>query len=306
MDRILVLVNNDGSGYIKSRKKHREISFYYKGEKLWNRLLRKVILSTQIGCVKYLFLHWYKQAKNADTIIFFDTRNLKYIIKWARKEFKNKRFIIWYWNSVKDSLSPDYFENIDNVEIWSFDKDDCDKYNFKFNTQFYFPEYSEINSHCISDIRYDVLYVGVDKNRASKLYELKKLFDQENISYDFHLVKTQNENNSYGIEYKERIKYTQLVEKIISSRVIIDLVADWQNGLTLRPLEALFFKKKLITNMQNINEYDFYNKNNIFILGVDDFDKLTTFINTPYDESGYEKLVCRYSYNRWLERFINL
>lgn len=303
MENFLVLVNNDSSGYIGSGIKRSEIFFYYKGEKFWHRLLRKIILSTQLGCTKYLFSHWYKQAINADTIIFFDTRNLKYIIKWARKEFKNKRLIIWYWNSVNDSISPEDFKDLENVEIWSFDKADCDRYNFKFNTQFYFPEYADINTQRSVEKCSDVVYVGADKNRASKLYELKKIFDQENISYNFHLVKTKNDNNPYGIEYKERIKYLQLLEKIVDSKVIIDLVADWQNGLTLRPLEALYFKKKLITNMQNITDYDLYNKNNIFLLGVDDPKTLKKFINTPYDECGYEKLISKYSYNSWLKRF---
>ena len=81
------------------------------------------------------------------------------------------------------------------------------------------------------------------------------------------------------------------------------MVAEWQDGITLRPLEAFFLKKKLITNMKNIVKYDFYNSNNIFILGVDDFNKISEFINSPFDDKDYNRIVEKYCFRGWLKRF---
>ena len=77
-----------------------------------------------------------------------------------------------------------------------------------------------------------------------------------------------------------------------------------QEGLTLRVLEALFYSKKLITNNKNIKKYDFYNPNNIFIWGVDDEKNLLNFINSDYITIE-ENILNRYSYDSWINRFIN-
>jgi hypothetical protein len=75
-----------------------------------------------------------------------------------------------------------------------------------------------------------------------------------------------------------------------------------QTGLTLRPMESIFFEKKLITNHLTISDYDFYDKSNIFILGKDDLNNLSYFLKQPYNRLP-AKLVDGYDFNTWLKRF---
>ena len=74
--------------------------------------------------------------------------------------------------------------------------------------------------------------------------------------------------------------------------------------MTLRPLEALQFKKKLVTDNKNIINYPFYRKENIFILGTDDIDQLYDFINSPYVDIG-EDIIRYYHFENWLQRVID-
>lgn len=64
----------------------------------------------------------------------------------------------------------------------------------------------------------------------------------------------------------------------------------------------MFYKKKLITNFIKIEEYDFYNKNNIFIIGKDNIECINDFLEKPYKDIN-EKIVNRYLPKGWIENF---
>lgn len=74
--------------------------------------------------------------------------------------------------------------------------------------------------------------------------------------------------------------------------------------MTLRPLEALAFKKKLLTNNPNIEQYSFYNSNNIFILGKDDPSMLEEFIEKPYIDIDQD-IIKQFDINTWINSFTN-
>ena len=71
--------------------------------------------------------------------------------------------------------------------------------------------------------------------------------------------------------------------------------------MTLRPLEALFLNKKLVTNYKEIKNEKFYNVNNIFILN-NNYEEIADFLKTPYvaiDEAIKEQYTC----TSWMLRF---
>ena len=67
----------------------------------------------------------------------------------------------------------------------------------------------------------------------------------------------------------------------------------------MRSIEILGLQRKLITTNKDIQNYDFYNKNNIFILDranpVMDMD----FFKAPYEKLN-EKLYGKYSLENWI------
>ena len=272
----------------------------YKHEGITHRILRKIVLNSSLPGEKLLFSHWYNMALKADVIILFDTGNMRGILKWLSSVFPEKRIIAWFWNSVHDTTDPNTIK-FANVEKWSFDKSDCLLYKMNYNTQFYIPENMK-KSEC--GVNTDVFYVGTDKNRAQTLFELNQELTQRNISFLINLVQYKDSQNRYGIEYKPPMQYCDVLGQLDHSKVVVDLVAEWQDGLTLRPLEAMLFKKKLITNYKNIKTYDFYSPNNIFIINEDDNDRLKDFVETPYDDSDNDKYVKMYSLQEWISRFI--
>ena len=78
-------------------------------------------------------------------------------------------------------------------------------------------------------------------------------------------VNSSNKSNQYqGIEYIKSMRYSKTIEYIQRSKCLLEIVQNGQNGSTLRPIEALVYGKKLLTNDKNILNQDFYDKNNMF------------------------------------------
>ena len=72
-----------------------------------------------------------------------------------------------------------------------------------------------------------------------------------------------------------------------------------QSGLTSRTLESLGSKRKLITTNGNIVDYDFYNKQNIYILDRDSPMLNTEFFSTDLYQLDYA-VYSKYSLESWL------
>lgn len=74
-----------------------------------------------------------------------------------------------------------------------------------------------------------------------------------------------------------------------------------QKGMTLRIVEAMFFNKKLITNNDDILCMDFYNSQNIYVLGYDTRSIKGFILGKPAQWS--KKFIRKYSFENWLVNF---
>lgn len=299
----LILVNNESNGYFVDAIAKHHFFYIFKNEKMMNRVFRKIILNTSTPIRKTLFTHWKMAVQKCDTIILFDTGNAVSILKYLKQYYPEKRIIFWYWNRVSRSIPVAEIEKC-GVEIWSYDPGDCQEYGLNYNLQFVFPQnYKELENH---GVEYDAFFIGVDKNRGVLLKEIAEKISKVGCSYCYYLVKSQTKADSNVKQmypYHTPVTYKELIEMSQKSKALIDVIDPDQLGLTLRPLECIYLKKKLITTMKHITDYDLYHPNNVFIWGVDDISKLNEFFNSPYDETNQKELMKRYSVETWLQNF---
>lgn len=264
------------------------------------KIFRIINLKLKIPLLSIWYGNWKKYLDKYSTVIIYDHPQNIDVVKYIYKKNSNIRIIFWYWNSVSHSINPNLID--DNIcEKWTFDHRDAINYNMKENTQYYFENDSNINI----DMKYenDVFFVGIDKGRKKFLDKLKEDFNQFNITYNFVIASQIKTRFSFNKKYINYIPYEKVIENVLKSKAILDIVNnDEQNGLTLRPLESLFLKRKLITTNNTIDGYDFYNKNNIFIIGKDDISELSNFLNTPFIEIE-DKIIEKYKFGNWLKRF---
>lgn len=212
---------------------------------------------------------------------------LNNICKYLPKKLKK---YYWIWNT----LPSDYQycrQRLDKVaslgfEIATFDRGDASLYHLILKPQVF--KYFELNTQIC--IKYDFYFLGLSKNRNDIISKLR----QQLVDFKCKFIIPDSPQNV--------ISYEENLQMIASSKCIIDIVKPEQQGLTLRPLEALFYKKKLITTYKAIKDYDFYTKENIFILGVDDMKNLRSFIESPVVEVR-NSVKQQFNFDYWIKSF---
>lgn len=219
------------------------------------------------------FFNFYrrkKTEKNGVAVVFSIT-NLD-VIDNIRKRNPDKEVRLWLWDSLsvipknrRRSLFNYCF--IYNIKIYTFDRIDSDKYDIGYINQF-----TEVDDSLRSSLREKdpyVFFCGQDKNRAEYLSHIAESFDKKKVNYFFLVIskKDYNQNGSKIKYQQEGISYKEYLSHAYQSSALLEINQENQNGLTVRSVESILLDKKLITNNVNIREYDFYNSQNIYILG---------------------------------------
>ena len=253
------------------------------------RAFRKIYLSSRLP-MKCIWLgNWQNDLESVSTVILADGGNSENVARFIHSNYPSKRIILWYRNSVEMAGQPSH-DVASFCETWSFDRVDCDRYGYLYNPQFYGgnPSYRE------HPIEWDVFFVGQDKGRLDKILDIEARLKEAGLVTKFCIV---GHNSNY-------LPYEQVIDNISRARAILDVQADWQDGLTLRPLEALFYKKKLITNSPVYATSDLYDRENVFLVDSDGWNGVRDFIRSEYIEpQNHNVLVRKYGIEGWLERF---
>ena len=190
-------------------------------------------------------------------------------------------------------------------EVYSFEKEDCIKYDLKFmpNWTSIEDESKEISA---TKFDFDVFNISSKDNRfkiiAKIAYELKiKNIKSKIIVYD-----KKKKSEAPNIEFVS--KYLQIDEVnnyIKRSKFLLDIHRKEQNGLTFRVFESIGLNKKLITTNPNIVHYDFYNPNNILIIDAKKITFNPDFFETDYEQIP-EEIFKKYTLNHWVETVFDL
>ncbi|WP_313119807.1 hypothetical protein [Proteiniclasticum ruminis] len=273
----------------------------YKKINFAKRVIRKIHFKSSCPKKEIWFNKKYDLDK-FDSLIIFDAAVNYELVKYIKKIYPDKRVILWYWNPVRNSIDPTLLSS-EICEKWSYSLEDCKKYNLKYNTTFYFEELTNIyKGKDRNELCYDILFVGRDKGRLSMLLEYKEKFESLGLETNFHITPTKWYEKRKNKVYMNDISYNEIINLIKKSKAILDIMQNETDGLTLRAMESLFFERKLITNNQTIVQYDFYSKDNIFVLGIDKIDNLLEFIELPYKPIS-NHIVKKYEFSTWLDRF---
>lgn len=262
-----------------SKKYNIEELYFLNTDKPLFKLLKKVKIS--------ILGKWKNEINKYDKFIIFESLYNEKVAKKIKRTKKEKKVIVYFWNYIDDNNK--YILNDKNIdEFWTFDKNDAKKYNMKYNPQFYTKNVKIQDEQN----KYDVLFLGRPKTRKKDIVDLEKKLKEEGIQTNFKIIENE----------KDYVSYDEYLKMIAESKCILDYNQEGQVGLSLRPMEALFLERKLITNNTDIKNYDFYNHDNIFILGEDNINEIKEFINKPYKKIDQD-IIDYYDFDQWLNRF---
>lgn len=153
--------------------------------------------------------------------------------------------------------------------ILSYDKNDCEQYGFRYiGLNYYSPQKIEKEI-----IEYDLYYISIMKAGREKIIrQLNDLCKINHVKYLFQIV-TFFRRITYGKCIRKFLPYDVIIKNIEKSNCILEILQDGQKMQTIRYLEAVCYKKKLLTNNDNIVKYPYYNEKFMRVFKtVDDID----------------------------------
>lgn len=249
-----------------------------------------------------------KEKKSTyDYILFIDCEMpTEKVLKEYRETFSNAKFCLHMWDALKNLPGvKEKFKYFDYIS--SFDRKDAEENKIIFRPLFFIDEYRyqkneqgyDYNLSFIGTIHSD-RYAIIKKFMNSKRSLFTYPYLQSRFIYYFYKVTKKEFRDTRINDFKFKKMNSQDIAAVVNkSRAVLDIQHPGQTGLTIRTLEMLGMKKKFVTTNQDIQNYDFFNLNNIFVI-----DRANPYVPDEFYDSDYEELPSEvyeyYSINRWV------
>lgn len=230
-----------------------------------------------------------------------------------KKLYPEATFVLYMWDSFGNRKWA--VENLSFFDhAFTFDQIDAGKYNINFRPLFFSSGFEKSHRPHVYDIsfigtahtdRYDVIS-KIDKNLSVSTKKYWYLYLQAKWVYWFYRLSNNGFRSSKISDFKfEPISKADVQCVFEQSKVILDIEHPNQTGLTIRTLETLGARKKLITTNASVKDYDFYRESNICV--VDRLNPVVdgNFLETPYQDVP-EVVFHRYRLAGWMEEIIKV
>lgn len=217
---------------------------------------------------------------------------------------KTNRYIAYLYDSTKrfpvSHLSKGIFD-----EIFSFDRDESNYYNFRRISNYIYLPKKEIDPN----ITYkNAVFMVISKDSRLKMLDaISRKLDGLDIDYKF-IVKSNKDlgNVNPKIEWtKNDIGSKEMQTMIEESKIMMDISRAASTGLSFRVFESLAYQKKLITTNEAVKRYAFFDPNNILVIDPENIEIPKEFFETPYnpiDQDVYNK----YTIENWVKTVFGL
>jgi hypothetical protein len=294
-----------------------DVDFYDEKPEL-NIKFRIIQKMPKIFFDKYLDVYYksiVSTTKQYDFIFIIRAEMIKKeYLEVLKKNQKKAKFIMYQW---------DFYDNLPNIksqiqffdDIYTFDANDAKNNNFILKPLFFTNEHKNKSKETEKSL-YKISFIG--SHHSDRLEFIKKFMKINNLTkkdFFYHLFRPKlsyiynkyiARNNIGDIKYKEVqstiINEKETIEILSSSEMILDIHHIKQAGLTIRSLEALGLKKKLITTNPLIVDYDFYNKNNICLINRNNPIIPKSFFQNKYEDIP-DNIYNSYCVDEWVKEF---
>lgn len=281
---------------------------------MWYRLIYVYLPSFK---EKLQYRYYYKKISSMDgqfdyVLVIRGSSLTSETMRYIKKCINPKcTYLMYQWDGIQNNQDVlkivDYFDKIS-----TFDVDDAEQMGWYYTPLFYI---NMLTKQRDGEKDIDILYIGsVHSSRIKILKLIKSLAQNKKLNLYAHLFtprllyykrKYLSQNTDYIDADPKDLKFESLSIKEVyelygRSKIVIDFTHPHQTGFTMRTIECVGNKCKLITNNQYIKNADFYNPKNIMVYGGTSIDITEEFIKTEYEENSTE-LQDRYSLDGWID-----
>lgn len=326
-NKSILLIAPSFFGYeasIKNRLSELGANVNYFDERPANNFWNKAFLRLNRRFLSFRINKYYTSIYNIVKTRVYDYLfiiNIEAMPYWFLERLKECnpecQFILYMWDSIQNKKNTiNYFPFFDI--IYSFDENDSQKYaEIKFRPLFFLNEYKEIAD--FHDFEYDLAFIGTAHSDRFLLIQRIREQIETNKLMSYWFLYLQNwklfvwnklNNRSFknarfcDFHYKPLSK-RDIFDLIKKTKIILDIQHPNQIGLTMRTMEMLGAKRKLITTNNAIKNYDFYSPNNILIIDRNDPKIPIEFYFSEYEPVN-DEIYFKYSLDGWLKDIFSL
>jgi hypothetical protein len=243
------------------------------------------------------FVDELRKITHEDKVLIWDIPSIKTNIM-LHQELDTDEVMTFLWNPVCSLYKSRFsiWKFLHYKEKYHFLYSTFDSYDARKHNMMLLPQVFDLNHlrQFVNDntekaILYDVTFLAALKGREYEIYKTyERLKDEELIAF-FYLF---HPNTRIRIPevlrnflHTEKMLYDSYIKQASRSKAILEIVQKGQEGMSLRPLEALMLKKKLITNNLSMVNEKIYLPDNVYILNYPNkYHSIKEFLEAPYVE----------------------
>lgn len=262
--------------------------------------------------VRKYFRKFLKDQVNYDIVFVIRGEILSVdSIKKLKSQNPNATFIMYQWDGAN---SVSYCKNTALLfdRVLTFDIKDSKEFGWEYCPLFYLCE----DFKPYQNRKYDLTLIGsLHSRRLELLHKVKAICNEKKLKLFSHLYspmisyikrKYILRDVVYLSAHKGEVSSKTIaldeVYKIFSdSKILVDFTATHQTGFSMRTIECLANRCKLITNNKEILKADFYSKENIYVYDIDNFEIPNTFLSSYYHEID-KSILQKYSLCGWVDK----
>lgn len=201
--------------------------------------------------------------RDAKTVFVYSFRCVERMLRsgfvyYARQAFPQSIHVV-YWDDIVKPPHECFIRKMHETFdfVFTYDRDDADKYGFR-----YYPSFlSYIEETGDEGYSSDVFFVGRAKNRLPAITEAFEALTNAGLDCRFHIVGAKGEQHrAGGLSYGEPISYKETLAYIKGTKCILDIAQKSGSACTLRPYEALIYRKRLLSDNPAIRRLPFYDE----------------------------------------------
>ena len=239
-------------------------------------------------------------------------------LKKMRIAFPNAKIILYMWDGLHKANTKGIEKKWDLYDkVYTFDRIDYEenKDRIHFLPLYYYNEYlpKQSKKPNSSDFKYDLSFIGTGHDDRIKIVKSVMIecnkkglkcfsffyLPHKLVYLKYKLTNKDFKNVSLRDIRFQMMPFDKLYEIYANSKCIIDVENSGQHGLTMRTIEILGLRRKLITTNKDVVNYDFYNENNILVIDRNNPIVNIDFLSTPYCDLP-EEIYDKYSLKNWV------
>lgn len=252
---------------------------------------------------------WQASVGQYDTVIISSGIRGRDMVEFIRDRNPSARIIIYYENYYRhnERCAPERYQGL-GCEFYTFDPENAKQSNIPFYHYFY-PYLDialDVKNKCDGlPLEQDVFFLGMDDGRFAFIKKLASTFNSLSVKAQLLVVKSKHQKYAKGDRewlLQDRMDYGESVVRILRSRAVLDIAIPNQSGITLRPMEAAFLGKKLITSNRDIVRYPFYNDKQVYIIQDESMPQIKEFLEKDIVPASIDCME-EYTPAGWLNKF---